>query len=65
MKDHSTRLGILMSLMYSMGMNTNLRINTGPKVDERIINPPQSEESKQYYLKKAAEKRERKRLKNV
>lgn len=32
-----------------------------PGADDKIINPPQSEESKQYYLKKAEEKRLRRK----
>jgi hypothetical protein len=32
-----------------------------PDADNRVISPPQSEESKQFYLRRAEEKRNRKR----
>jgi len=60
MNNHSTRLGILMALMYSMGMHKDFGISPGQKIDYSKMNPPQSEESKQYYKKRAAEKRKRK-----
>jgi hypothetical protein len=50
-------------MMMAMGMKMPMNIHNSPDADDKIINPPQSEESKQYYLKRAQEKRERRRLK--
>jgi len=54
---------LLLSLLYGAAPFEHHNINEGlPKINESIINPPQSQESKQYYIKKAQEKRERKKL---
>lgn len=60
---HSTRLDILMAMIYVMGVNRDLGFSRGPKINDEVINPPQSEESKQACLRAARDKRERKRLK--
>jgi hypothetical protein len=59
-------LSILTLMMLAMGMNPEMRMRScnPPDADNKVINPPQSEEDKQFYLKRAEEKRLRK-LKKV
>jgi hypothetical protein len=60
-----SRLNILLTMMYALGMKI-LYDNEGlPKINEKIVNPAQSEEQKQTALKKAEEKREKRRLKRI
>lgn len=56
-----TNKSLLMAGMYANAFKyTNSRYSNSLNPDKRIISPPQSEESKQYHLKKAEEKRLRK-----
>ena len=51
----------VLPLIYALGWGGfNKRYNP-PDADDKIINPPQSEVSKQFYLQKAKEKRLRKK----
>ena len=59
-KIDKVRMVTLMTMLYSL---PRINVNNPPNPDKNIVNPPQSEESKQYYLKRAEEKRLRKRLK--
>jgi hypothetical protein len=50
----------ILPLIYALGWGGfNKRYNP-PDADDRVISPPQSEESKLFYLKRAEEKRQRK-----
>jgi hypothetical protein len=64
----SKRLSALLLTMITMGIYPIEQYKHNlPKVDENIINPPQSEDIKKLILKKAEEKRLRKnnrRIKN-
>ena len=55
-----SRLNTLLLMMMAMGMKIPMNFNAKDNTDDNIISPPQSEESKQYYLKRAEEKRLRK-----
>ena len=49
-------LGMIMAMLYGFMP----KFHNPPGLDPKIVNPPQSEESKQFYLKRAQEKKERK-----
>lgn len=51
-------------LAYAMMENSDPFNSNFPKINKDLIDPPQSEESKQYWLKKAEEKRKRKKAKH-
>jgi hypothetical protein len=66
------RMSALMLSLLMMGYFKNMGIggpfrrrSYGPDADDGVINPPQSEESKQYHLKRAEERREAKKLKRL
>ncbi len=52
---------ILAALYSRLGFYPRQSKSVMEIIDENVINPPQSEESKQYYLKRAEAKRIRRR----
>jgi hypothetical protein len=59
MKGGNARLGLLaLMAMYAQPFN---HYGNPPDADDKIINPPQSQETKEFYLQKAKEKRLRKK----
>lgn len=52
-------MAMLMALAYGMQYQSY----NPPDADDKVISPPQSEESKQFYIKRAQEKRLRRRQK--
>ena len=61
----SYTMSALLALMISLGIYPSMDFYKRDNTDDKVINPPQSEESKQFYLKLAQEKRLRKQKRKI
>lgn len=57
------KLSLPMAMAFMYGMRH--RVYNPPDADDKVISPPQSEKSKQYYLRRAEERRLKKCAKRL
>jgi len=62
MRGGNSQLGLLAIMAMIYGQGGMLKGYNPPDADDKVISPPQSEESKKFYLIKAEEKRKRKNM---
>lgn len=61
----SLRMSVLLTMMYALGINPDMSFGKRDNTDDKVITPPQTEESKQYLINRAEEKRLKKARRNL